>query len=153
MSSHHINLLFSAINDIYASTLYIYSQVTASHWWLLLALSSSFCPSGKVTCHMSVKRVHVPPGPRGLVPRSRVQYHSISTSDVRNIAAPTNNLTNHTQIKPVREKNVLVNSVPPLQAPAQSLIVRIKTFTKLLSEGPSKCNLIELTNDKCFVQL
>ena len=131
MSSHHINLLFSAINNIYASTLYIYSQVTASHWWLLLALSSSFCPSGKVTCHVSVKRVHVPPGPRGLVPRSRVQYHSISTSDVRNIATPTHNLTNHTQIKPFREKNVLVNNVPALQAAAQSPIIHTSTKISL----------------------
>ena len=128
MNSHHINLLFSAINNIYASTLYIYSQVTASHWWLLLALSSSFCPSGKVTCHVSVKRVHVPPGPRGLVPRSRVQYHSISTTETSRHQLTILQITH---IKPVREKNVLVNNVPPLQAAAQSPIIHTSTKISL----------------------
>ena len=130
MSSHHINLLFSAINNIYASTLYIYSQVTASRWWLWWALSSSSCPSGKVALY-HVTRVHVQrctPGSQGTCSQSRVQYHSISTSVVRNIAAPTHNLTNYTQIKPVREKNVLVNNVPALQAAAQSPIIHQQNF-------------------------
>ena len=154
MSSHHINLLFSAINNlcIYYS---LHSQVTASRWWPWWALSSSSSPSGKVALY-HVSRVHVlctimyPRVPGGLFPGH--------VSNITPFPRPKHRATNSQSYKSHTNKtrpgeNVLVNSVPSLQAPAQSLIVRIKTFTKLLSEGPSKCNLIKLTNDKCFVQL